>query len=120
MKPNRRRRVVITGIGVVSPLGMGLTENWDSINRGRIGVQYLDGEEGKRLNLKAGQIKGFDIRQYLSSRSEIRLMTRESQFAVVAAKMCVSDGGMDLSAQDSNDMALNLAIELEDRISMPI
>ena len=79
------RRVVITGIGVVSALGMGATTFWDALSRGQCGIkkyQSLDSSELK--STFAAEISGFDHKKYLSkeARKQIKSMARAIQFAV--------------------------------------
>src|SRR4051794_41934663 len=82
-----RRRVVITGIGAVTPCGLDVEETWRNIREGRSGVSCVEGFEGHvRI---AAQVKDFDPEQYMERRS-VRKTDRFAQFAVAAATMAVA------------------------------
>ncbi len=92
---NGRRRVVITGMGAVTPCGMTVGETWRSVRDGRSGVSTVEGFEGTvRI---AGQVRGFDPEQYMDRRN-VRKTDRFAQFAVAAATQAVEDSAIDISA----------------------
>ncbi|MDX6552543.1 MAG: 3-oxoacyl-[acyl-carrier-protein] synthase [Gaiellales bacterium] len=92
---NGRRRVVITGIGAVSPCGPTAEDTWKNVREGRSGVSTVDGYEG---NIRiAGQIKDFDAEDYLERRA-VRRTDRFAHFAVAAATQAVADAGIDIMA----------------------
>ena len=80
------RRVYITGIGVISPLGLDLASTWEGITQGRSGVDYLTAFDAEGFDTRFGaEVKGFDAEDYLE-RKEARRMDRFAQFAAVAAR----------------------------------
>ena len=90
-----RRRVVITGMGAISPCGLDLEQTWRSVREGRSGVSTVEGYEG---NVKiAAQVKGFEPEQFMDHRT-VRKTDRFAQFAVAAATMAVQDSGIDVRA----------------------
>ena len=90
---NGRKRVVITGLGVVSPLGH-KTEFWDAIAAGQSGIRKLQNIETDHLNVKIGaEIRDFDSSAYIRPK-QARRMGRATQFAIVAAVMAVRDAGL--------------------------
>jgi len=90
---NGRKRVVITGLGVVSPLGH-KTEFWDAIAAGKSGICKLQNIETDHLNVKIGaEIRDFDSSAYIPPK-QARRMGRATQFAIVAAVMAVQDAGL--------------------------
>ena len=90
---NGRKRVVITGLGVVSPLGQ-KDEFWDAIAAGKSGIRKLQNIPTDHLNVKIGaEVLGFDSSRYIPPK-QARRMGRASQFAVVAAVMAVEDAGL--------------------------
>ncbi len=94
------RRVVITGAGVVSSLGMGAEQFWDSIKEGKNGISEVARIDVSSLSTKvAAEIKEFDASQYIDKK-EARRMDRYNQFAMVAAKMAVEDSKLDLQSLD--------------------
>jgi len=95
MSEHQRRRVVITGIGAVSPCGPTAEDTWDAVRNGRSGVSTVEGFEGHvRI---AAQVKDFDPDQYMDRRS-VRKTDRFAQFAVAAATMAVADADLDVRA----------------------
>ena len=92
---DERRRVVITGMGAVTPCGLDVVETWKNVREGRSGVSVVEGFEGHvRI---AAQVKGFEPDRYMDHRS-VRKTDRFAQFAVAAARMAVEDAGIDISA----------------------
>jgi len=92
---NGRRRVVITGIGAVTPCGLTAEETWQSVRDGRSGVSKVDGFEGHvRI---AAQVRGFEPERFMDHRS-VRKTDRFAQFAVAAGRMAVQDAGIDVRA----------------------
>ena len=93
-----KRRVVITGIGVISSIGIGKDAFWESLRAGKSGVSRIASFEASRLSTQfAGQVLNFDPLQYIDRKS-LRRMDRTSQFAVACAKMAVQDAGLDPQA----------------------
>ena len=83
---NGNHRVLITGIGVISPLGLNLPSTWDGITNGRSGVDYITAFDSEGFDTHfAAEVKGFDPENYLE-RKEARRMDRFAQFAAVAAQ----------------------------------
>jgi 3-oxoacyl-[acyl-carrier-protein] synthase II len=91
---NPRQRVVITGLGVVSPCGIGREEFWKAVVEGRSGIDWLEGFDTTDLYCKiGGQIKRFDPRDYVENRDALR-GGRFSHFAVAAARLALADAGL--------------------------
>ncbi len=90
-----RRRVVITGIGAVTPCGLTAEETWQSVRAGRSGVSKVEGFEGHVRS--AAQVRDFEPEQFMEHRS-VRKTDRFAQFAVAAGKMAVADAGIDVRA----------------------
>lgn len=107
MNTMENRRVVITGIGPITSVGVGLEEFWQNLLAGKSGISLLDNlqeYEGVVPPVKiGGQIKNFDIAKFFpeSDPREIRSMQKDmdkvSQFAMVAAKYAVQDSGIDFT-----------------------
>jgi 3-oxoacyl-[acyl-carrier-protein] synthase II len=95
------RRVVVTGIGVVSPIGNDKETLWKNLMEGRSGVRHYKAFDSEIYDCKiAGEIQGFDATPYFKSAKEARRSDRFSQFAMAAAKMAVADSGVDLEKTD--------------------
>jgi 3-oxoacyl-[acyl-carrier-protein] synthase II len=90
-----KRRVVITGIGVISSIGIGKEAFWDALRNGRCGISRISTFDPSHLTTQiAGQVLNFDPLQFIDRKS-LRRMDRTSQFAVACAKMAVQDAGLD-------------------------
>lgn len=90
---NGRKRVVITGLGVVSPLG-NKAEFWDAITEGQSGIRKLQNIETAHLNVKiGGEIRDFDSSDYIPPK-QARRVGRATQFAIVASVMAIRDAGL--------------------------
>jgi 3-oxoacyl-[acyl-carrier-protein] synthase II len=95
-------RVVVTGIGVVAPNGIGRREFCEAIFEGRSGVTYIEGFDTTGLNIKiAGEVKDFDVLPFLGEhKKNLKLMSRAVRFAVGAAAMAVADAGLETGELD--------------------
>ena len=96
------RKVVITGIGVISPLGNSHTELWQALQSGRSGLQLLPDTLNNGIPTVAGQCQ-FDSSQWFS-KMQLSGMDRVSQFAVAAADMALTDAG--LTCQDLTEAGI--------------
>jgi len=89
-----RPRVVMTGIGVISPLGSTAAESWDSLLKGRSGIGPVTRFDASHFPVRiAGEIKEFIVTQYMNVK-EARRMSRASQLAVAAARMALRDADL--------------------------
>lgn len=97
-----KRRVVITGMGVVSSLGIGVDNFWNSIKEGKNGISAVSRIDVSNLNCKvAAELKEFDATQFIDKK-EAKRMDKYSQYAMAAAKMAVESSGLDLEKIDKN------------------
>lgn len=89
-------RVVVTGMGVVSPVGIGLDSYWDALVQGRSGVALITlcNVEGYPTKI-AGEVKNWKAQEHLDGKAA-RRMSRAGQFAVAAARQAVADAGLEL------------------------
>lgn len=87
----RRRRAIVTGIGVVSPLGIGVAEFWENLLAGKSGVDTITRFDASSFPSRiAAEVKGFDPWQYMSKRRQ-KYFSRASQFAVAATHLALED-----------------------------
>jgi len=94
------RRVVVTGLGVVSPVGNTMDVFWESICQGKSGVGNISLFDASDFSTRiAAEVKGFDPEGVISKK-ESRRMDRFVQFAICAAKMAVDDSGIDFTSID--------------------
>ncbi|WP_141499827.1 beta-ketoacyl-ACP synthase II [Paenibacillus luteus] len=93
-------RVVITGMGVVSPLGNSVERFWDSLVHGASGISQIDSFDASRHKTKiAGLVKDFDA-EALFGRKEARRMDRFTQFALAAAEQALNDASLSIENTD--------------------
>ncbi len=96
------RRVVITGLGLVTPLGVGLAVNWEALLQGRSGIGAITRFDVSRYATRfAGEVKGFDALQFID-RKEVRKMDLFIQYALAAAELAVRDAAIPLGLLDSD------------------
>ena len=88
-------RVVITGVGVVSPIGIGHELFWSSLSAGRGGIARLSSPfPGVGLQRLAGEINGFDPLEFLPSRKLLKVMSRDIQLGVAASRLAIDDASL--------------------------
>lgn len=107
-----KRRVVITGMGVIAPNGIGIDNFWDSLVHGRSGIKTVSRFDVSSCPSKiAGEVQDFDPTDYINSKSA-RRMDRFSQFGVACSKMALAESNIVLEqiAQDSIGVAVGSAI----------
>ncbi len=94
----KRRRVVITGLGVITPVGNNRQSFWEAICHGKNGIEKITSFDVKDFTCKiAAQIKDFDAAKYLSPK-ELRRTDRFVQFAMIAAREAAQDSGLKLDS----------------------
>ena len=95
------RRIVITGIGVISPLGNDLASTWEAMKAGRSGIDTIKSMDVTGYSTKiAAEVKDFDPAPYFKTPKDARRVDRFTHFAMGAAGMALKDSGLDLEAED--------------------
>jgi 3-oxoacyl-[acyl-carrier-protein] synthase II len=95
------RRVVITGIGVVSPVGKDLSSFWESLKAGRSGIGRISAFDTEKFDCQiGGEVRGYDPVPYYKTPKDVRRTDRYTQLAMGAAKMSLDDSGLDLGSVD--------------------
>lgn len=95
-----RRRVVVTGLGVVSPLGLDVASTWAGLKEGRSGIRPITLFDTSNVKTTiAGEIPGFDPEDYLEKR-EARRLDRYTQVFIASAMEAVATSGLDLSSSE--------------------
>jgi len=93
--PSSARRVVITGIGLVSPMGIGVRNNWEALLRGQSGIGPITRFDASRYSTQiAGEVKDFDPLAFIDKK-DARKMDLFIQFALAASALAVEDAGID-------------------------
>lgn len=99
-RPVNGRRVVITGMGAVTPLGKSVEAFWQGLIEGRSGIDWITFVDASNYSVKVdGEIKDFDPQDYMD-RKEARRMARFAQLSVAAARMAIEDSGLRLEKED--------------------
>lgn len=97
-----KRRVVITGMGLISPVGHTVEETWQALLADKNGIDRITLFDTEGFTTKiAGEVKNFDPLKYFD-RKEARRLDRFTQFALVAAEEAIKDSGLDLEKEDRN------------------
>ncbi len=95
------RRVVVTGLGAVTPIGNGVEEFWKGLKEKKVGIGPISCFDTTEYKAKlAAEVKGFDPKQYMDPKAA-RRMERFCQFAVAAAKEAIMDAGLDIGKEDA-------------------
>ncbi len=101
-----QRRVVITGMGIISPIGIGLQEAWQAAVDGKSGVGPITHFDASSLPTRiAAEVKGFDPTKYIEPK-EVKKMDRFIQFAVAVSAMALEDAGLKIT----EDIAENVGV----------
>lgn len=91
----KERRVVITGVGVISAIGNNAAEFWQSLQAGRCGIGPIEAVDRTQLKYQNGaEVRGFDPRAHFTPK-RVDLLDRFAQFALVAARQAVADAGIE-------------------------
>ena len=103
------RRVVVTGLGAVTPLGLDVASTWDALVHGRSGIGRITRFDPSPYETQiAGEIKGFDPAKYMD-RKEIRRTDRFTQYAVAAAAQALGDAGLKGGGPDRDRIGVAIA-----------
>lgn len=95
-----KKRVVITGIGAITPVGIGKDKFWNSLLSGQSGIGRITRFDPTEYATQiAGEVKEFDPSQYMDKK-EAKRMDRSTQFAIAASKLALEDAKLDLEVED--------------------
>ncbi|MBV9876460.1 MAG: beta-ketoacyl-ACP synthase II [Verrucomicrobia bacterium] len=95
------RRVVVTGLGVISPIGNDIKTFWENLVAGKSGISKISSFDASIFDCQiAGEIKDFDAATYLANPKDVRRTDRFSQFALACSKQALEDSGLDLDRVD--------------------
>lgn len=103
-----KRRVVITGLGIVSPVGVGVTQAWQNIVAGKSGIGRITHFDPSLFACQiAGEVKDFDVTQYLPAK-DARRMDRFIHFGMVAGMEAFKDSGIEVTEQNAERIGVNI------------
>ena len=108
-----KRRVVVTGLGIVSPLGLGVDENERALFEGRSGVGFIKTfVPDKDFPVKiAGEVRGFDPSEYIDHK-EVKKMDRFIHYAVACSKMALDDSGIEITDFNAERVGVMVGVGL--------
>ena len=108
-----KRRVVVTGLGIVSPLGLGVDENERALFEGRSGVGFIKTfAPDKDFPVKiAGEVRGFDPSEYIDHK-EVKKMDRFIHYAVACSKMALDDSGIEITDFNAERVGVMVGVGL--------
>src|SRR5262245_34340329 len=100
------RRVVVTGLGAVTPVGNSAPETWENLLAGKSGVGRITLFDASEYAINiAGEVKGFSAEGIIDPK-EARHMDRAVQFAVVATKEALEDAGVEITEENADDVGI--------------
>lgn len=106
------RRVVVTGIGIISPLGLTKDDNFRALINGESGINRINSFDCRYFPVKiAGEITDFRPEQYIKKKKSLKLMNRTIQFAIAASDLAVKDAGLETERLDPSKIGISLGIE---------
>ena len=104
------KRVVVTGLGALTPLGNTAEESWENLKAGKSGAGPITHFDASQFKTQfACEVKGFNSADFID-RKEARKMDLYTQYALAAAKMAIEDSGMDLETIDKNEIGVVLGV----------
>jgi len=103
-----KRRVVVTGLGVVSPVGIGVSTAWDNLLAGKSGITQITKFDASAFaSTIAGEVKSFNVEDYLSAK-EARRMDTFIQYGLVAAIEAVKDSGIEATEENAERIGVSI------------
>ena len=103
---NNHRRVVVTGLGAISPVGLTISDMWEALVSGRSGVDHISSFDPTSFETKfAAEVKGFDPMMYVSHK-EAHRMDRFTQFAVAASLQAVEAAGLTIDNSNADEIGV--------------
>lgn len=89
------RRVVVTGVGLITSLGTGVEKSWEAIKAGKCGIKEIKSFDTTESAIKiAGEVTDFDPSEFGIEKKEVKKLARNTQFAIAATKMALEDSGL--------------------------
>ncbi|MDP1981606.1 MAG: beta-ketoacyl-ACP synthase II, partial [Sulfuritalea sp.] len=103
-----RRRVVVTGLGLISPVGNSVPEAWDNLLAGKCGIGPITRFDATAFPARiAGEVKGFDVAAYLTAK-EARRMDTFIHYGMAAGIQAFRDSGLEVSAENADRIGVNI------------
>ena len=107
-----KRRVVVTGMGIISPLGIGVEDNWSAVCNGNSGIGPITRFDSEPFPVKfAGEVKDFDPEKFMSHK-EVKKMDRFIHFAVAAGQSALKDSGYEITDENAERVGVQVGVGL--------
>ncbi len=107
-----KRRVVVTGMGIISPLGIGVEDNWSAVCNGNSGIGPITRFDSEPFPVKfAGEVKDFDPEKFMSHK-EVKKMDRFIHFAVAAGQSALEDSGYEITDENAERVGVQVGVGL--------
>ena len=105
-----KKRVVVTGIGIISPLGIGLEKNWAAVTEGKSGVGLITKFDTESFPVKiAGEVKGFDPEDYINHK-DVKKMDTFIHYALVCSQEAMADSGFEVTEENSERIGVLVGV----------
>jgi len=96
-----KRRIVVTGVGIISPLGTGIEKNWKGIIEGKSGIRYITRFDASTFPVKiAGEVPDFNPEEYIEKK-EVKKMDTFIHYALAASIMAAKDAGLEVTSENA-------------------
>jgi len=107
-----KRRVAVTGMGVISPLGIGIDENWAALCNGKSGIAPITKFDTNSFPIKiAGEVRDFDPQQYIGHK-EVKKMDIFIHYAVAASQLALKDSGFKITEKNAERVGVQVGVGL--------
>ena len=107
-----KRRVAVTGMGVISPLGIGVDENWAALCNGKSGIAPITKFDTNSFPIKiAGEVRDFDPQQYIGHK-EVKKMDIFIHYAVAASQLALKDSGFEITEKNAERVGVQVGVGL--------
>lgn len=122
-----KKRIVVTGLGIISPVGNDIASFWQAMKEGKSGIGPTTSFDASAFDSRiAGEVKGFDHNLFGISAKEAKRMEKFVQYAIAASKQAIDDAGLVLDREDRNRMGVVIGsgigslriIEAEHRVAL--
>ncbi len=101
------RRVVVTGIGLITALGTGVEKSWKAIKEGKTGLGIIESFDTEDTPVKiAAEVKDFDPIEFGMEKKELKKLARNTQFAIAASKMAIEDSKLEITEENANNVGV--------------
>lgn len=98
------KRVVVTGVGLISSLGIGTENTWEKLIAGETGIDTITSYDTTDMPVKiAGEVKGFEPTEFGIEKKELKKLARNTQFAIVASKMALEDAKLTIDETNADE-----------------